>query len=130
MGETLILPGVAGSYKNATSLDQRRAESARVAARYPDRVPVIIEKALNSDAPVMERTKYLVPRDFGMGQFIYILRSRMNLSAEKALFFFVGRNVLPPTSSSVSQVYDDHRDEDGFMYMVYSCEHAFGCSNT
>lgn len=32
------------------------------ADRYPDRVPVIVERADNSDAPLMDKKKFLVPQ--------------------------------------------------------------------
>ncbi|VAI16406.1 unnamed protein product [Triticum turgidum subsp. durum] len=44
----------------------------------------------------MEKRKYLVPCDMPVGQFIFILRSRLHLSPGTALFVFV-RNTLPQT---------------------------------
>ncbi len=46
-------------------------------------------------------------------------------SPEKAIFIFVN-NVLPPSSSLLSQVYQEHMDEDGFLYVLYSSENTFG----
>lgn len=40
--------------------------------------------------------RYLVPADLTVGQFVYVIRKRIRLSAEKAIFIFVD-NVLPPT---------------------------------
>lgn len=40
--------------------------------------------------------RYLVPSDLTVGQFVYVIRKRIKLSPEKAIFIFV-RNVLPPT---------------------------------
>ncbi|KAI7985216.1 Autophagy-related protein 8e [Camellia lanceoleosa] len=42
------------------------------------------------------QNKYLVPADLTVGQFVYVIRKRIKLSAEKAIFIFVD-NVLPPT---------------------------------
>lgn len=30
----------------------------------------------------------------------------------------------------MSSVYEDHKDEDGFLYITYSGENTFGCSNS
>jgi GABA(A) receptor-associated protein len=43
-----------------------------------------------------ENCRYLVPADLTVGQFVYVIRKRIKLSAEKAIFIFVD-NVLPPT---------------------------------
>lgn len=37
-----------------------------------------------------------MPADLTVGQFVYVIRKRIKLSSEKAIFIFV-KNVLPPT---------------------------------
>lgn len=44
---------------------------------------------------------------------------------EKALFVFVG-SVLPPTGALLKEVYAQHVDRDGFLYVQYSGESTFG----
>ena len=69
--------------------------------------------------------RYLVPSDLTVGQFVYVIRKRIELPPEKAIFIFV-RNVLPPTASLMSEIYADQKDEDGFLYITYSGENTFG----
>lgn len=95
--------------------------------KYPDRIPVIVEKAAKSDVPDLDKKKYLVPEDLTVGQFVYVIRKRVKLSAEKAIFVFVD-NALPPTAALMSDVYKEHKDEDGFLYIQYSGENTFGAS--
>nr|QAR18130.1 ATG8f3 [Nicotiana benthamiana] len=84
------------SFKQEHNLEKRRAEASRIREKYPDRIPVIVEKAEKSDIPNIDKKKYLVPADLTVGQFVYVIRKRIKLSAEKAIFIFVD-NVLPPT---------------------------------
>jgi GABA(A) receptor-associated protein len=50
--------------------------------------------------------RYLVPADLTVGQFVYVIRKRIKLSSEKAIFIFV-KNVLPPTGTSkVSETFE------------------------
>ncbi|KAF8379247.1 hypothetical protein HHK36_028679 [Tetracentron sinense] len=105
--------------------EKRRAEAARIREKYPDRIPVIVEKAERSDIPNIDKKKYLVPADLTVGQFVYVIRKRIKLSAEKAIFIFVD-NVLPPTGAIMSTIYDEKKDEDGFLYVTYSGENTFG----
>nr|XP_025693917.1 autophagy-related protein 8A isoform X1 [Arachis hypogaea] len=88
-------------------------------------VQVIVEKADRSDIPEIDKKKYLVPADLTVGQFVYVVRKRMMLGAEKAIFVFVN-NTLPPTASLMSAIYEEHKDQDGFLYMTYSGENTFG----
>ncbi|MBA0767289.1 hypothetical protein Gotri_016193, partial [Gossypium trilobum] len=107
---------------------RRQAESGRIREKYPDRVPVIVEKAERSDIPDIDKKKlvtYLVPSDLTVGQFVYVVRKRIKLSAEKAIFVFV-KNTLPSTAALMSAIYEENKDEDGFLYMTYSGENTFG----
>ena len=38
----------------------------------------------------------------------------------QAIFIFVN-NVLPPTSASMATIYEEQKDEDGFLYVTYRC---------
>nr|AAR88761.1 microtubule-associated protein [Hevea brasiliensis] len=105
-------------FKQEHDLDKRRAEAARIREKYPDRIPVIVEKAERSDIPNIDKKKYLVPADLTVGQFVYVIRKRIKLSAEKAIFIFVD-NVLPSTGAIMSAIYEEKKDEDGFLYVTY-----------
>ncbi|XP_028751797.1 autophagy-related protein 8f-like isoform X1 [Neltuma alba] len=116
-------------FKQEHDLEKRRTEAARIREKYPDRIPiclkVIVEKAERSDIPSIDKKKYLVPADLTVGQFVYVIRKRIKLSAEKAIFIFVD-NVLPPTGAIMSAIYEEKKDEDGFLYVTYSGENTFG----
>lgn len=105
--------------------ERRQAEAARIREKYPDRIPVIVERAEKSDVPDIDKKKYLVPADLTVGQFVYVVRKRIKLSPEKAIFIFV-KNILPPTAAMMSAIYEENKDEDGFLYMTYSGENTFG----
>ncbi|KAK4581144.1 hypothetical protein RGQ29_024711 [Quercus rubra] len=60
--------------------ERRMAESGRIREKYPDRVP-----AERSDIPDIDKKKYLVPADLTVGQFVYVVRKRIKLGAEKAI---------------------------------------------
>ena len=49
---------------------------------------------------------------------MYVIRKRIKLSPEKAIFIFVDE-VLPPTAALMSSIYEEHKDEDGFLYITY-----------
>ncbi|KAE9593073.1 hypothetical protein Lal_00028749 [Lupinus albus] len=113
------------SFKMEQPLERRQAEAARIREKYPDRIPVIVERAEKTDVPEIDKKKYLVPADLTVGQFVYVVRKRIKLSPEKAIFIFV-KNILPPTAAMMSAIYEENKDEDGFLYMTYSGENTFG----
>ncbi|KAI7877835.1 microtubial binding protein [Lichtheimia hyalospora FSU 10163] len=112
-------------FKDEHPFDKRKAEAERIRQKYPDRIPVICEKVEKSDIPIIDKKKYLVPSDLTVGQFVYVIRKRIKLGPEKAIYIFVNE-ILPPTSGLMSAIYEEHKDEDGFLYITYSGENTFG----
>ena len=112
-------------YKKKHTYDARTSESRRITSKYPDRLPIICEVHHKSDL-VLDKHKYLVPHDLTIGQFIYVLRRRIKLPPEKAIYLFTGRNQMPPTSMLLSKIYAESKDEDGFLYFMINSESTFG----
>jgi len=114
-------------FKHKYLFEQRKKESTDIKLRYPDRVPVICEKSPNGNdsIPVIDKTKYLVPSDLTFGQMIFVIRQRLKLNPEVAIFLFVN-NSLPPSCLLMSEVYDKYKETDGFLYITYAGENTFG----
>ena len=113
------------SFKGKYPFEKRKAEAERVLAKYPDRIPVIVEQSSGNKLPTIDKTKFLVPNDLTIGQFVYVIRKRIKLSPEKAIFLMIDSK-LPATSALLSQVYQENKDKDGFLYTTYSGENVFG----
>lgn len=63
-----------------------------------------MEKAPKARIGDLDKKKYLVPSDLTVGQFYFLIRKRIHLRPEDALFFFVN-NVIPPTSATMGSLY-------------------------
>jgi len=105
-------------------LAKRIEESKRIISKYPDRIPVIAESDASIQPP-LDKIKYLVPNDLTVGQFIMVLRKRIKLQSQSALFMFIN-NTIPPTSALMKTVYNDLKSEDNFLYVKISGENCFG----
>ncbi|KAF7708295.1 hypothetical protein HF521_017352 [Silurus meridionalis] len=116
---------MSSQYQRSVPYDVRRLEGERVRAKHPDKIPIIVERASRSRAPELDKKKYLVPSDLTVGQLCFLIRQRISMRPEEALFFFV-KNSLPPSSSPLSVVYEEHHEEDLFLYMTYSNESVYG----
>ncbi|EFC46184.1 autophagy related protein ATG8 [Naegleria gruberi] len=107
------------------TFEKRQAEASRIRQRYSDRIPVICEKADKSNFPDIDKKKYLVPADLTVAQFVYIIRKRIKIDSTTNIFIFVN-NVLPPSATLMSQLYEEQKDDDGFLYVTYNGENTFG----
>ena len=101
-------------FKHNYLFQDRFLESHRVLDKYPDRIPIICEKSYTrnqNQLPNIDKNKYLVPFDLTLGQFIYVIRKRMNLKPEKALFLFMN-GIIPPSTSMIGDLYEY------YMYII------------
>lgn len=116
-------------FKKEQSFEQRLASSRKIMESHPDRIPVLVftDESWNRESlPPLDKNKYLVPKDLTVGQFVYVIRKRIKLAPEKAMFLFVGKNTLPPTSALMDKVYEDNKGEDGFLIVTVCGESSFG----
>jgi GABA(A) receptor-associated protein len=111
-------------FKNKHTFEKRISEATRILEKYPDRYPIIIEKHNKCEYDI-DKTKYLVPKDLTVGQLIFVIRKRIKLRPESAIFLFCN-NIMPPTSQIINNLYEQHKDPDGFLYIKYSGENTFG----
>lgn len=113
-------------FKKQNSFDYRKKESCKIKNKYPNRIPIIVNKDYRCKTiSDIDRHKYLVPQDLTIGQFMYVIRKRIKLDSEKSIYIFSdGR--IPPTSKLLSEIYETSKDSDGFLYITYTGESTFG----
>lgn len=113
------------SFAYKYTFQERYWESNRVLQKYPDRIPIICDKNKNCSMKEIDKQKYLAPKDLTCGQFIYILRKRLHLPSEQAIFIMINGSI-PPISRYMSEIYEKNKNEDGFLYITYTSENVFG----
>merc|ERR1712087_76964 len=107
---------------DSVPFEKRSAEARRILAKYPDRIPVICEKAPRSDLPDIDKKKFLVPGTMLFGEFKYVIHKHINqtlaspMAADQTIYLFVG-SYSPKCGALMSEVYEQHRNEDGFLYV-------------
>ena len=112
-------------FKKKHSFSKRKAEAQRVLNKYSQKVPVIVEKANESTLPYPDKCKYLVPKDLSLSQFMFVIRKRIKIPPEKAIILFVNNKVLSG-STLISQIYEEEKDDDLFLYCCVTQESTFG----
>ncbi|XP_077346410.1 microtubule-associated protein 1 light chain 3 gamma [Lithobates pipiens] len=114
-------------FKQRKSFEIRKSEVIGIRAKFPNKIPVIVERyAKEKYLPFLDKTKFLVPREVPMSHFINILRNRMNLSPTQAFYILVNDKTLASMSRTMTELYRENKDEDGFMYMTYASQEMFG----
>ncbi|CAL8073076.1 unnamed protein product [Orchesella dallaii] len=115
------------SFKQRKPLAIRKEEVAAIRVKFPAKVPVIVERYhKETQLPSLDKTKFLVPEEITMSQFITIVRNRLQLNSQQALYLLVSNKNLASLSRPLSQIYRDYRDDDGFLYVTYASQEVFG----
>ena len=112
-------------FKNKFKFDHRKKESDRIMKKYPDRIPCILERTGNN-IPLINKTKYLVPKDLTVGQYMFVIRKRLKLDSSIGIYLFFNNNILVNSSELMKTCYENYKDDDGFLYIHYSGENTFG----
>lgn len=114
------------SFKNRYPFKQRKLDCDQILLRYPDRIPILCEKyPYSKNAPEIDKHKYLVGYDLTLGQFMLVIRKRMNIQPEVGLYIFIN-GIIHSNSTLLQELYLDFRDYDGFLYIEYDVENTFG----
>ena len=112
-------------FRDDFDFERRSGESQKIMTKYPSRIPIVVEKCNRCLLNDIDKKKYLVPKDLNMNQFIYIIRKRIKLTSSESLFLMID-NQLCPSNKSLSEIYENMANKDGFLYVTYTSENTFG----
>ena len=116
-------------FKNQHSFEARKHHSARLLHHYKDRIPIIVQPSDKEEGlPFMNRCKFLVQKNMTLGDFICMIRREhlQKLKSTEALYFLSSKETLMTPQMMVGVLYHENKDDDGFLYLIYSRDTAFG----
>ncbi|XP_073342765.1 microtubule-associated protein 1 light chain 3 gamma [Pagrus major] len=114
-------------FKQRKCLETRKHEVCSIRSKFPNKLPVIVERYMREKTlPLLDKTKFLVPFELTLGQFLCLLRNKIDLDSTQALFLLVSEKSMSCMSSSMREVYSRYRDTDGFLYITYASQEMFG----
>ena len=115
---------IENDFEKSFTLKCRQEESEKILKKYPNRVPIICQR-ISTKVPKLDKKKYLCPLDLTIGNFMYVIRKKMELKPENGIYLFVNDTLIPCTRL-ISYVYEMHKADDGFLYIFYDNESTFG----
>jgi GABA(A) receptor-associated protein len=115
-------------YIESTSFEDRKKRSNSLLLKYPDKYPVILEKSSNDKyLPKMEKTKLLVSHDMTTASILLLLKKNIKVNENTAVYISVAnKNIILSGAQSISYIYENYKNTDGFLYLEYCTENVFG----
>ena len=112
-------------YKKYLNSHESNLEAEKIILKYPNRIPVIVSKDKKCNLNNLKQTKFLVEKDMKFKNFVYIIRKNIKLDKSQSLFILVN-NTLASCNQTFSEIYELHKNIDGFLYVTYTSENTFG----
>jgi len=110
-------------YRKSTTIEKRLEESTKIRNKYKDRTPVIV---LTQPQLKLDKFKYLVPSNMSVSEFMVVLRRRVTLNSDEALFILTDDDTMPRGIDLISKLDQTNIDKDGFLYLKLFQENTFG----
>ena len=115
------------TFKERSSLAERKADSFAIRLKFPDKVPIIVERYKDEKTlPIIDKVKFLVPSELTLSQFAAIVKSRLSLNSTETFYLFTNSSTVPSLSMTVLDMDEKFKDIDGFLYLTYTSQEVFG----
>ena len=116
-------------YKQEKTFEQRYGEFQRISRKHPDKIPIICEKDEKSKLKNIQQKKYLIEKTLSLPQFSTIIRKKLELGENDALYFLVNGKISISGTISMAEVYKNYKEKDGFLYIAYASQETWGNIN-
>lgn len=119
-------------FKDLYTFEERKSESNRILAKYPDYIPVIID--CSEKLGQLKKQKFLVPSEVSASHLLYSVRKQFETKKSDAIFMFCDNTMICPTTM-MKTIYSDYKiknkitdggDTDKFLYIDMNLESVFG----
>lgn len=130
-------------FKEQVSFEERKRKVEELLSLYPNRIPTIIEKDISllkqeqkeenkdsnkkSQIPNETKTKFLINPNDTVDTIILVVKNQLQINPEQAIFLLVKNKYALSGNTLMENVYKKYKDEDGFLYLTFVVEVAWGC---
>tara|TARA_Y100000389_G_C17346732_1_gene456249 strand:- start:406 stop:711 length:306 start_codon:yes stop_codon:yes gene_type:complete len=91
--------------------------------KYPDKIPIILNSHKNSIK--LDKTKYLVNKDYTISHFLTIIRKHIDIKSSQAIFILC-KGILPCSTITLEDAYKQYKNEDNILLFDVCLENTFG----
>lgn len=104
----------------------RKEENRKIKEKWPEKVPLILERDSNSGIEELGLTKFLCPKNYSVSRFLQNLRQKLHMNQEFVIFLMANGETLLSNDVLMGEAYEKHGDEDGFLYLLYTSDQGMG----
>ncbi len=108
-------------YIESLSFEDRKKKSSVLLTKYPDKIPVILEKSKKDKyLPKNNKTKLLIAHNMTVSNILTLLKNNTNINSTTSIYIMVSdKNIMLSGSQSIVEIYNNYKNTDGFLYLEY-----------
>jgi GABA(A) receptor-associated protein len=107
--------------------DVRKGDTDRMIAKYPGSIPIYVSKGVRSNnIEDYGSKKFMVKREMTGITLLQSVRNALKIKTNEAVYLMVNDIEMILLSLSIGNLYDKYKSDDGYMYVSYYGENAFG----
>lgn len=105
-----------------------KEEEQTILDKYPNRIPIVLEPG-DRHVSRLRSNKFLVPKDLTVGEFVAMVRRKLVMKPEQALYMSLEDGTMLNCSCLVVELYDTYKnmnDRHKGLTILYFTESTFG----
>ena len=113
--------------KDIPDLEKRKEQFKLLQVKYPNKIPIILEKDPLCKFEGIQKTRHLINKDFTLSKFQLMIKKLLKLPEDEALFLSAKGKYNITGEKTIEEIYRNYKDkQDGFLYIMYSSELVYG----
>jgi hypothetical protein len=112
-------------FKVSKSFDDRKSQAEALLIKHPGLMPIILKPSMSSRLPEVNK-QVLCKANMTVGMLLQHVRVQLKLPDSEGLFMFINGRDMVSTEMLITQLYDSHKDDDGYQYIMYSEQEILG----
>mmetsp|Transcript_52249 Transcript_52249/g.59712 ORF Transcript_52249/g.59712 Transcript_52249/m.59712 type:complete len:124 (-) Transcript_52249:690-1061(-) len=114
------------AFQDQVNLTKRTEMANSLTSRYPRHIPVILLKKDRNEVAECPKNKFLFSRSHTLSTILYVLRKHLPDRASRSALLLTVSNTIPSTNTPLGKLFDEFKDDDGLLYIVYMQENVYG----
>ncbi|CAD8185503.1 unnamed protein product [Paramecium pentaurelia] len=116
------------SYKDNNSFEERKEKFQIYQQKHPTKIPLIIERHPKCTLKLLDRPEVLIDETQKGTKLLQILQEKLQENSKNCsiFIFYTNTNTQFPLESQMKEAAQNHKDEDGFLYLTYNNQETLG----
>ena len=98
--------------------------SEHILKTHKNKVPIICDLSKNCGI-ILDKQKFIIPRNVTIREFYCILNKYITKTKNDCIILFI-KNILPKGTDTIGDMYNQYKENDGFLYITVRKENTFG----